>query len=469
VFTTDYKSYRFDLALNARNFRAIDNRLKPEQMIYGPASIDARLTVKGDMDLPVINGSVRLRDNSSVTFVVPSEDPQIERRRGIIRFIDMDNPVDSSLLPDVKPKDTVAEEAIKGLSLDIRAQITPESSLTIVLDEQNGDSLRVQGTATLAASIDPSGKTSLTGRYTISEGVYVLSLNQFIKRRFNIVKDGTITWTGEPTSATLDLSALYVVNTTAEQLLNGTSNLPAGSMQQKFPFEVYLNIEGEMLTPDISFRLDMPESQQNAFDGVVYSRLRQINNDESELNKQVMGLLVLNNFIGDNPFSSLQKNTSAESVAKGAAGKVLAQQLNNVVGSLIKGVDINFDVESEEDYTSGQRENSTNLNVGVSKNLFNDRTTVTVGSSVPIEGSSRNTSGLTGNVTVEYKITKDGRYRLRVYRRNDNQSIIEGEVVETGAGFTLVMDYDEFKEIFQKSRRGRNRSRAVGVGNETIK
>jgi len=471
IFTTDYQAYRFDLRLNARNFRAIGDRLKAEQSIYGPASIDARLNVKGDANLPVIDGTVRVRDNSSVTFIVPSEDPQVVSRRGIIQFIDRDNPVDSSLLANRNSKDTVAEEALKGISLSISAEITPESSMTIVLDEDNGDSLRVKGAATINLTIDPSGKTSMTGRYTVSEGVYILSLNQFIKRKFNIVKDGTITWTGDPTSATLDLSALYNVTTTAEPLMNSTQNVPAGTLKQRLPFEVYMNIEGEMLQPAISFKLDMPEREQNVFDGVVYNRIKQINNDESELNKQVMGLLVLNNFIGDNPFSSLSSGTSAETVAKGAAGKILAQQLNTLAGNLIKGVDVNFDFEQRQDYATGDNADQTNLNVGVSKSLFNDRTTVTVGSSVPVEGSTnQNTSGLTGNVTVEYKITRDGRYRLKIYRRNDNQTIVDGEVIETGVGFTLVMDYNKFKEIFQKSRRRRNRANPVDrPRNETKK
>jgi translocation and assembly module TamB len=455
VFTTDYKEYRFDLSLNARDFRAIDNRLKPEQMIYGPASINARLTVKGDMNLPVIEGRVRVMDNSTITFVLPSKDPQVESRRGIIQFVDFSNPVDSSLLADANPQDTLAEEVIKGLSLSISAEITPESSMTIVLDEDNGDSLKVNGAATINMTIDPSGKTSMTGRYTVSEGAYILSLNQFIKRKFDIVKDGTITWTGDPTSATVDLSAVYNVTTTAEPLMTATTSVPAGALRQKLPFLVYLNLDGEMLKPLISFKIDMPERERNVFDGVVYNRIKLINNDESELNKQVMGLLILNNFIGNNPFSSLSSGTSAETMAIGAAGKILAQQLNNLAGELIKGVDVNFDFEQREDYTSGTQKNSTNLNVGVSKSLFNDRTTVTVGTGIPVEGSKENSSGLTGNVGIDYKITRDGRYRLRIYRRNDNQSIVDGEVLETGVGFTLVMDYNEFKEIFQKSRRDR--------------
>jgi hypothetical protein len=30
--------------------------------------------------------------------------------------------------------------------------------------------------------------------------------------------------------------------------------------------------------------------------------------------------------------------------------------------------------------------------------------------------------------------------------------VIEGQVVETGVAFALVMDYDNFREIFQRSK-----------------
>ncbi len=38
---------------------------------------------------------------------------------------------------------------------------------------------------------------------------------------------------------------------------------------------------------------------------------------------------------------------------------------------------------------------------------------------------------------------------VRVYRR-DEFIVIEGEVIETGVGFTLTYDYNHFKELFAK-------------------
>jgi hypothetical protein len=50
-----------------------------------------------------------------------------------------------------------------------------------------------------------------------------------------------------------------------------------------------------------------------------------------------------------------------------------------LAGDLISGVELNFDLVSSQDYTTGQLENKTDLNVGISKKLLNDRLKVTVG------------------------------------------------------------------------------------------
>ena len=62
---------------------------------------------------------------------------------------------------------------------------------------------------------------------------------------------------------------------------------------------------------------------------------------------------------------------------------------------------------------------------------------------------------------------QDGKYRLRAYRRNQNEGVVEGQIIETGLGFALVVDYNKFKEIFQKkmtreerrARREKNKQR----------
>jgi translocation and assembly module TamB len=143
--------------------------------------------------------------------------------------------------------------------------------------------------------------------------------------------------------------------------------------------------------------------------------------------------------------------------------------LNKLAGDLVSGVDLNFDVQSSEDYSTGERADRTDLNVGLSKRLLNDRLTVTVGSNFELEGpqgSNQQSSNIAGNINVNYRLSQDGRYQLRAYRKNEFQGVIEGYIIETGVGFVMTLDYNRFREIIhrkklQREREARRQQRAA--------
>jgi len=131
--------------------------------------------------------------------------------------------------------------------------------------------------------------------------------------------------------------------------------------------------------------------------------------------------------------------------------RILSDQLNQLAGSLVSGVDITFDMNSEQEYTTGTTQTQTDLNVQVSKGLFNDRVRVSVGSDFQLEdvNPGQNTTNIAGDVNVDYKLSKDGRYMIRVYRKDQYQTELQGQVVETGLSFILTFDYNKFKELFR--------------------
>ncbi|MFB6455984.1 translocation/assembly module TamB domain-containing protein [Chitinophaga sp. Hz27] len=455
INTRDFKRYSFNLNVNADNFMALGPQQNNDQWLYGPAFVDSKITIRGNMDLPRVDANVKLRDKSNITVILPQETPGIADREGVVEFVDMSNPIDSSLIKRVDSL-KFQNPRLKGINFSAVAEVTPASTIKIVIDSQNGDYVTAKGTANINATLDPSSKMSLTGRYEISEGKYEMSLNQLIKRSFDIQKGSTITFNGDAMDADLDITAKYTVNAPVIDLvgdqLSNLSQQERNTYKQRVPFEVYLMIKGNLKKPDISFLLDMPEKDRNDFNGTPYNRIKQINQVPSELNKQVMGLLVLNSFIPDDPMSTFDNGGGGvEQAARNSVSKILSQQLNNLAGNLIKGVDLNFDLQSTQDYSSGSAQEQTNLKVGASKNLFNDRLTVSVGSNIMLTGNQQNASSLLGDISVDYKLSRDGRYRLRVYQQND-QSVIEGQLVETGVSFILVMDYDEFREIFQRAK-----------------
>lgn len=450
IATTDFKNYKFGLDVRMNNFRLINSTAANNEMIYGTVFVTSDIKVRGDLNQPDVRMNVKVNKGTKFFFALPANDPAIIDQEGIVQFIDEDAPPFNG--QKALKVDSISKSPIKGFNLVADINVDPEAELSVVVDPSNGDNLKVKGDANLNFTMDPSGKMSMTGRYEVVDGSYNLTV-AVVKREFKIVKGSTIIWTGEPTAANVNLTALYEVNAAPIDLLNDPDYAQA---KTKLPFQVYLMMKGELLKPIISFKIDLPENERGALDGQVYTKLINVNRNESELNKQVFALLAFERFIANNPFQSLAGGGGGLStLARSSVSKLLEEQLNNLASDLIQGVELNFGVNSSEDYSTGSLQQKTDLEVGLSKKLLNDRLTVTVGSSFGLEGPQapgQNATNIAGNVNVEYALSADGRYRLRAYRRNQNESVIEGQIIETGLGFTLVVDYNKFREIFQKRR-----------------
>jgi hypothetical protein len=294
----------------------------------------------------------------------------------------------------------------------------------------------------------------------VESGSYEMTVS-VLKRKFDIQKGSTITWTGEPTTANLDITAVYKTEAApidlVEQQISGEQASTLNQFKQRIPFSTLLKMKGELLKPVITFDITTDEKNNavsSTVTDIVDQKLAQLRTQESEMNKQVFALLLLNRFIGENPFES-GAGLSGEMLARQSVSKILSQQLNNLASDLIKGVDLNFDLESSEDYSTGSKNTRTDLNVVLSKKLLNDRLKVSVGSNFALEGEARqneNMTNIAGDVTVDYSLSRDGRYMLRAYRKNEYQVALQGQIVETGVGFIITLDYDKFRDIFQKSK-----------------
>lgn len=462
INTTDYKSYGFALKVNADNFQAINSTKKDNKLFYGKMVLTTALNIKGTNDAPVVDGAVTVNDKTLFTVVLPQTEPGVVEREGVVRFVDLDATPEDSLF--MLPYDSLNVSKLVGFDINTNITIDKNAQFNMVIDESNGDFINMKGEGLLNAGIDPSGKITLTGSYELDEGAYEISFN-FIKRRFDIQKGSRIVWTGEPTNANIDVSAVYIANASPLDLVQNQLNDPSATLKntylQKLPFQVWLNLKGELLKPIITFDVQLPEDQNYPVDksiiSTVENKLAQLREEPGEVNKQVFALLLLNRFVNENPFSNSAGGITAADYARESVSKLLTDQLNNLAGGLISGVDINFNLATASDYTTGEKRNRTDFNVGLSKRLLNDRLRVTVGSNFELEGprptnQSNNSNNLAGNIAIDYNISRDGRYLLRVYRKNEYEGIIEGYVVDTGIGFIINVDYNKFSEIFMRSK-----------------
>ena len=77
---------------------------------------------------------------------------------------------------------------------------------------------------------------------------------------------------------------------------------------------------------------------------------------------------------------------------------------------------------------------------------------VSVGSAVDLQGSGNTDSGnapVVGNVSIEYLLTEDGRYRLRGYRSSQFENIIDGQIIVNGISLQFTREFNKFTELWQ--------------------
>jgi hypothetical protein len=458
ITTSNFINYGFNLDVDAKNFRALNTTKKDNKLYYGQLYLTSNLHIGGTELKPIVDGAVTINNGTNFSIVIPQQEPGVVEREGVVVFTDFDVPENDSLF---LAYDSLNTSQIFGFDIATNIEIQKEAIFNIIVDAANGDFLNVQGTGQLSAGIDPSGKITLTGTYEIEEGSYQFSYN-FIKRKFDIEKGGKIVWLGEPTNAQVDVKAIYTTNVAPYDLLEQTLEAQAVSTQkqylQKLPFQVHLGISGELMKPTIAFDIILPPGSYNVGSDItsaVNTRLAQIRQEPSELNKQVFAILLMNRFVGENPFQSSGEGFNAGSFARQSVSRLMTEQLNQLAAGLIEGVDLNFDVASSDDYSTGERRSRTDLNVGLSKRLLNDRLQVTVGSNFELEGpqqSNQRSNNIAGNVAVNYQLSKSGRYLLRFYRRNDYQGVVDGYIIETGLGFIMQVDYNRVREILHAKK-----------------
>ncbi|MCH6233130.1 translocation/assembly module TamB domain-containing protein [Cognataquiflexum rubidum] len=454
VLTEDLTDVGFDLKLQTKGFQVMNSTRADSDLFFGKASVDLDLQIGGKLSLPVVNMQLKVNEGTEVSFIVPEDRIDLVERTGVVIFVNHQDPYDiiyrregESLTP-----------GIKGYDVRANLKIDPKTIFNLIVDERTNDNLRIQGEADLNMLMNPNGDISLSGRYEVNNGHYEMNLFNLVNRRFELAPGSTVIWKGDPMDATLDLTAIYNIRTSAAELmqaqLSGTDKSTASQFRQVLPFMVYLNIDGELLKPEISFELDLAEQERGAFGGSVYGMIQQINEQEDELTKQVFSLLVLNQFfpvVGNDGSAGGSVNLARSSVSQ-----VLSSQLNALSGKLFgdTGFSLDFDLDSYTDFQTGAAQDRTQLNVAAKQSLMDDRLVISVGGQVDVEGGNQEVNqgdALFGDVSVEYLLDQRGQWRAKAYRKNQFESVIDGQLIITGISFIFNKEFNAFKELWRKS------------------
>jgi hypothetical protein len=195
--------------------------------------------------------------------------------------------------------------------------------------------------------------------------------------------------------------------------------------------------------------LDLPAKDRSSYP-VLANKLDRLKMPEfqTELNKQVFGLLVLGGFLPESTGSEVSSNQIATTALYNSVNSLLASQLNRFAGQYVKGVNIDVGIQSYADYSTPGGKTQTAMDFHVSKSILNDRLSFEVGGDFDINSdqSGANTgNNYRGDVAIIYDLTGNNDKQLKLFN-NETYDIIYQEIRNTGISliFIWLFTFDVF-------------------------
>ncbi len=408
-----------DLIANDR-LLVLDTEEDEESLYYGTAFISGDASIKGPTDELVIN--VNATTEEGTVFKIPLNETESIGDNSYIHFLSPDEKQ-----ARLEGKEIVLDE-VKGLELQFDLDVNNNAEVEIVVDKQNGSSLKGRGAGTLLIEINTNGKFNMWGDFVAYEGTYNFRY-LVVEKIFNVRDGGTINWDGSPTRAILDLSAVYKTEANPAILLDNAS------INRKIPVEVVVDLQGELIQPNLNFSLEFPN-----LSSVVKSELDYKLRDQSNSEIQALSLVSQGQFYSS---ETLDPNT--------ITGGLVADRASSLFDGLFSDEDDKFQVGLN--YVQGVRtldqENADQFGLTLSTQI-NNKILINGRVGVPLGGTDQST--VVGDVEIEYLFNEDGSLRGKVFnRQNDIQFIgAENQGYEQGIGLSYSVDFDNFNELVQK-------------------
>ena len=162
----------------------------------------------------------------------------------------------------------------------------------------------------------------------------------------------------------------------------------------------------------------------------------------------MLGLLLFNQFF---PVSSAGQSVERFDAGAGAgasASELLSNQVSNWLGQLSKDVNIAFNYRSKDTYTSEE------IQLMFSKAFFNERLTLE-GNVGYLSDQTYVNSNVVGDFYAEYKVSEDGRFRVKGFNRSNADDIINySQAAYTqGFGFFYRKDFNTWGDLVKRLRK----------------
>jgi hypothetical protein len=415
VYHTNFTgwNYNFDLNLNEylnpRTNRVVKNDrffvlntdYKEGEVYYGRAFASGNVNIAGydeNMDI-----DVNLRTEAGSTINFPMYGSSDLKEDEFITF--------KARNPDLVQ--TKQKLDLTGLNLNLNFEVTPETNLKVIFNEQTNDQINARGSGNVAIKYDNIGDLKMNGIFTVKEGTYNFAMS-LIKKPFDILENGTIVWTGNPYDADINLRAQTKVTANIAEIME---DINADNKTINQEVNCIIGMTDKLTTPNIAFTIEAPKASESA-----KAALERVKGNKDELNRQFFSLLIQKKF---------QPLGGSAASGTGAGMDLLASQVNAALSEISDDYKISINLEGT-------------VTTAIEKAFLKDKLIVKTSFGVDNNSSNSTQNNLIGDVNIEYLLTDDGNVRVSIFNESNGASVIQ----ETTRGHFTQGIGIQYKEEF---------------------
>ncbi len=426
VDASKFSDILIDITAKAKNMQLTGDK-KNKADITGNLFVDLDVSARGPMSRMNIDANLNVLPATDVTYnMMMGAGSDMLSGQGsaddVVRFV---NFADSTLVAK-------ADSLKSSMSMRITAKVVISQGTQVAVNMTGdlvtgGGKVECNPSGTLNYFQNYMGDMKLNGTLYTGTGYANYSIPVIGKKMFEFDRNSHITWNGDILNPTLAINASDEIKTNIQ--VNGNSQL--------VNFIVDLNIGNTLSAPSINFDLSTNDDMS------ISNELQSMTAEQRQ--QQAMQLLLTGMYTGPSA-KSVKSN-----FVTGNLYSFLTSRLNAFAAQTIKGVDINFGVNQYEIGNNGSNSTNTSYSYQVSKSLINNRFKIVVGGNYSTDASTDENfqQNLISDIAFEYILRQTNTMSLnaRLFRHTGFESILEGEITETGVGLSLRRRLAYFTEI----------------------
>ncbi len=416
-----------DLSLAANDMQIVNSTRPRGADVYGKAFISVDATAKGNLNYLNVNADLSVLAGTNVTYVMPDATSAIASRSSgdMVKFVNFEDTAQVQ-----KADSIVATGMLMKLAAMLRIQEGSVIGVDLSTDGKNRVQLEPQGD--LDFTMSPLNGERLTGRLAVNGGYVRYSMPPVLSEKlFNFQEGSYVAFGGNMMDPTINVKAIDVVKANVTQ---------EGQNSRLVNFDVILSATGTLESLNVVFDMSTDDdlTVQNELQGMTA---------EQRANA-AMNMLITNIYSGEG-------TKATGNISGNALYSFLTSKLNSWAANNIKGVDISFGIDQYDKTVEGNTSTATSYSYKVSKSLFNDRVKIIVGGNYSTDANAdQNLSqNLINDISIEYLLNRTGSMYVRIFRHTGYESILEGEVTQTGVGFVFKRRLNSLRDLFGRKKK----------------